>query len=394
MLWQQYVLRRGSHVHDMWDSLFEGRPIRLLYIAGRGFDVRAESVMRSFVEAMTTSKRTVSSAVLLLISFSHYRLSDELKEQTELNATSFQQLFQSLGSITTVSIGSSTDSEEDVSASNALRTGTEQVLNQVTDQTDIVLDASSLPRVVYLALLTGLLQKLIPDKGAPNALWANGVNLQVLVAEDAALDGHIQSEDPSNDLVLIPGFSSVLHAESVQDWPLVWFPILGANRVSQLQKVMDAAIPSFAEICPILPHPSRDLRLADRLLVDYKKPLFDARQTPTGNILYVHEAHPFEAYRQILGAMHRYRQSMQILGGCRLVVTPLASKLITVGAGLACFEMRPGSMNENYGVAIPYAEPTRYVASPAVLRASRPEMCSLLLTGNAYDLREPETEIM
>ncbi len=106
--------------------------------------------------------------------------------------------------------------------------------------------------------------------------------------------------------------------------------------------------------------------------------------TPTSNILYAHEAHPFEAYRQLLGAMERYRKSMGILGGCRLVVTPLGSKLITLGASRACYEMRPKEMTANYGVAIPYAEPRRYVASPTDISRSRPEICSLLLTGEAY----------
>ena len=111
---------------------------------------------------------------------------------------------------------------------------------------------------VYLSLLTGILSALVPNKDAPNALYAQGVNFQVLVAEDAALDAMIQSEDPSNDLIYIPGFSSALQAESFQDRPLVWFPILGEGKVSQLEKVMHQVIPPDAEICPVLPHPSRD----------------------------------------------------------------------------------------------------------------------------------------
>jgi len=244
-----------------------------------------------------------------------------------------------------------------------------------------VLDVSSLPRVVYLALLTGILNKLIADRQMPNATFANGINFQVLVAEDAALDGNIRSEDPSNDLVLIPGFSGALHAESYQDWPLVWFPILGEGKRSQLEKVMALAIPPNAEICPVLPHPSRDPRRADRLLIEYRQPLVDAWGTPTANILLVHESNPFEAYRQLLKAMRRYRDSMRIMGGCRLVVTPLASKLITLGAGLACFEMRPADMSVEYGIAIPYAEPTRYAVSVEAFRASKPEISALVLTG-------------
>ena len=82
--------------------------------------------------------------------------------------------------------------------------------------------------------------------------------------------------------------------------------------------------------------------------------------------------------------MRRYLESMGILGGCRLVVTPLGSKLITVGAGLACFEMKPVKAQENYGIAIPYAAPTRYVVSVETLRSAKPVIASLLLTGDAY----------
>jgi hypothetical protein len=388
MLWNHYVFRRGNKVHELWDRLFDERPIRLLYIAGRGFDVRAQAVMRELVSSLTGSGRKLEKAQLLLIGFSGYQLDEDVRQLTEENATALETMFGALGEVQIITIGSSSEGEDDISASTALRLGTEAALAQVTDQTDIVLDVSSLPRVAYLSLLTSLLNKLVPDKtenASPHPLVANSVNLQVLVAEDAALDGHIRAEDPSNDLVLIPGFSGALHAESVQDWPLVWFPILGENRVNQLEKVMvSAMIPSSAEICPVLPHPSRNPRRGDSLLVEYKGPLFDSRQTPTTNILYAHESHPFEAYRQLLVAMQRYRDSMTVMGGCRLVVTPLGSKLITLGAGLACFEMRPANLNEKYGVAIPHAEPTRYIASVDNLRQSRPEISALLLTGDAY----------
>ena len=46
----------------------------------------------------------------------------------------------------------------------------------LTDQTDIVLDVSSLPRVATIALTTGFLQRLIPNKTA-SSLYSDGVNL-------------------------------------------------------------------------------------------------------------------------------------------------------------------------------------------------------------------------
>lgn len=386
MLWDQYVFRRGSDANDLWDSLFEHRKMRLLYIAGSGFDVRAQTVMRECTSSIRASGAEVEYAKLVLIEFANYRLDDALQELTKENGEALSEIFSQLGDVEKVSFGGGEDGEE-ISASSALRNGTDAVLQMVTDQTDIILDASSLPRVIYLALMTSLLNRLVPDKGIADPLAAGGVNFQVLVAEDASLDGQITAEDPSSEIVLVPGFFGAMQAESVQEWPLVWFPILGERRVNQLEQIIKLSnIPAEAEICPVLPHPSRDPRRGDRLLVEYKGPLFDSRRTPTSNILYVHESHPFEAYRQLLGAMTRYRDSMVVLGGCRLVVTPFGSKLITLGAGLACFEMRPPALAEaHYGVAIPHAEPTRYVVNAQAVKDSKPEICSLLLTGTAYE---------
>lgn len=384
MLWNQYVFRRGAGANELWDRLFEKRPLRLLYIAGSGFDVRAQTVMRELVDSIQSSGAIIEDAKLVLLNFSNYRLDTSLEELTEQNGRELAKIFSVIGSVEHVPFGVSED-EDELSASSKLRFGTNEVLNKVSDQTDIILDASSLPRVIYLALMTSLLNYLIPDRTIDNPLAAGGVNFQVLVAEDADLDGQIMAEDPSSDIILVPGFSGAMHVESFQEWPLVWFPVLGEHRVNQLQQIMKSyGIPGEAEICPVLPHPSRDPRRADRLLVEYKEALFDSRRTPTSNILYVHESQPFETYRQLLGAMNRYRESMTILGGCSLVVTPFGSKLITLGAGLACFEMRPQAPEAQYRVSIPHAEPTRYIVNAQAIKGAHPEICSLLLTGEAY----------
>lgn len=390
MLWEHYVFRRGSCVHDLWDDLHGSRPMRVLYITGRGFDVRAQTVMREYVTNLQSTGRIVESANLLLIGFGGYELEDDVRALTEENAAALETIFTPLGPSQTITmVGTSLDGDNDIGASNLLRGGVQQVLTAVTDHTDIILDVSSMPRMTYLALLTSLLQKLVPNKeiktGGPHPLTACGVNFQVLVAEDAWLDGMIRAEDPSNQLVQIPRFAGAFHAESIKDWPLVLFPILGENRVNQLKKILASPeIPDEAEICPVVPHPSKNLRRADDLLVEYREALFKSGRAPSSNIMYVHESNPFEAYRQLLGAMRRYQQSMSVLGNCRLVVTPLCSKLVTVGAGLACFEMRPADLSATYRVAVPLAEPKRYVASVQSLKDSKPEISALLLTGEAY----------
>lgn len=383
MLWQHYVFRRGAAVNDMWDHFFQDREIRLLYIGGRGFDPRAQTVLHKVVETLQSTGRNIAGASQLLVGLGRYELDSNLKAMTEANALELTRIFQPIGQTEELMMDARGEDGEEVSTSNALRRGVSEILGKVAGCTDILLDVSSLPRVAYLAILTGLLQHLVPNKDAPDALFAGGINFQVLVAEDAALDSAITSEDPSAELVTIPGFSIALYAESMKDWPMVWFPILGESRLGQLNMVM-SAVPDGAEICPIVPHPSKSLRRAEELLIEYKSLLIDKLQVPVSNLLYVSESNPFETYRQLLGAMDRYRRSLRILGGCRLAVTPLSSKLVTLGAGLACFEMRLGSHDQDYGVAIPYAEPMRYLASKEVLADTKAEIVSLLLTGLAY----------
>jgi hypothetical protein len=390
LIWENYVFRRGVEVQELWDQMhaakvLEERPTRLLYITGRGFDLRATTVLEQFVDRLKASRCHIERATMLLVGLTGYQLADNLHSQTAENAARLTEIFASVGQTEALQMGRSADGEDDISTAMALRYGAEKILSHVHDCTDIVLDVSSLPRISYLTILLSLLAKLIPAVHAANCLFSKGVTLHVLVGEDAALDSKISSEDPGNDLVLIPGYAEAFQAETLQDTHLVWMPLLGENRVAQLKKI-ESSIPAWAEICPVLPHPSRNPRRGDRLLIEYHDLLIGTRETPLSNILYVHEGHPFEAYRQLLEAMLRYRRTMAVVGGCRLVVTPLASKLVTIGAALACFEMKANAVGDQSSVAIPYAEPKRYVADLESLRASRPEISALVLTGDAYDI--------
>lgn len=388
MIWDNYVFRRGIEVEELWDQMFRSRresrqPLRLLYVAGRGFDIRASTVLEKFVDRLKSSGCQIDKAELLLVGFTGYQLSPELHEQTRKNAENLEGLFRTIGSTHLATIGDTAEGEDDISATIALRRGADAVLQHLSDHTDVVLDVSSLPRIAYLTILLSLLAKIVPDGLDGAGLFANGVTLQVLVAENATLDSQISSEAPSNDLTLIPGYSEALQSEALADDSLVWFPILGENRLPQMQKV-EEALPPWAEICPVLPHPSRNPRRGDQLLVEFANPLFARREIPLSNILYVSESHPFEAYRQLLEAMLRFRKTINVMGNCRLVVTPLASKLITIGSALACFEMKLRSGDHKSSVAIPYAEPKRYVASVAKMLESRSEISALVLTGDPY----------
>jgi hypothetical protein len=382
-LWSRYVFRRGTAVQELWDDLFRDRETKPLFIAGGGFDLRAKTVLERFLQSARTGAYPFRDASLLLIEYSGYELDTALQQQTADNCAALRELFAPFGRVTTLPVKLSGGDEH--RTTSALRDASQLLGTYLAGYTDIMLDVSSLPRVVFLTLMTSVLGRLVPDVTAANARSICGVNLQVLVAEDSSLDSTILSEDPSENLVTIPGFGGGFNVESMNDWPVVWFPMLGEGRTTQFEKVRrHAPIPNDAEICPVLPHPSRDPRRGDMLLLEYRRQLFDVQAIPMSNIVYAHESNPFEAYRQLRNTLDRYQHSLETLGGSRLLVTPLASKLMTVACGLACFEMRPPIGRDDYAIGIPYAVPTRYVASIEALRASAPEVSALLLTGSAY----------
>lgn len=385
-LWDRYVFRRGREVFDLWAEMHKGRAPKLLYIAGGGFDVRVTSVLSAYLESCRSTAVNFESASLLLFKFTGYDLDEALIEQTAENSAALSSLFGNVGRITEIGITLASRDQE-FRVAHSLMKASREITALLPGVTDIVLDVSSLPRVVYLALLTAVLDVLV-KKGEANPLSAAGVNFQIVAAEDARLDGLIKSEDPSEDLVMIPGFGGGIKVEAMSSWPVVWFPVLGEGRSAQFDKVAQLAeIPEEAEVCPVLPHPSRNPRRGDQLLVEYRQQLFNSRSgTQVSNVMYAHESHPFEAYRQLRRAIDRYRISLGLLGGCRILVTPLSSKLMTIACGLACFEMKPeGCEDPNYAVGIPCAAPTRYVAARRDLLGSNPELTALVLTGVAYE---------
>lgn len=389
MLWDRYVFRQDDDIHDLWDDLFNNSPVRLLYITGNGFDVRAQEVLGQLANNIKSPNRTIEKAELLLVSFKGYELDQDVIDLTKDNERILRELFSEIGTVAEVVFDDVVANEDDASPSMVLSSGTSKVLDHISGYTDIILDCSSLPRVAYLSLATGILNRLVPNKddiaADPHPLLANNVNFQIVVAEDANLDGKISAENPSNELVLIPGFSSVMQAESVRDWPMVWFIVLGENKSEQFKLLMSLAeVPDHAEVCPVLPHPSSNPRRADDLLVEYADHLFSVRLDSINNTMHVSENNPFEVYRQLYRAMQRYKSSMNILGGCRLLVSPLGSKLVTIGVGLACYEIRAKDLEAGYGVAIPLTESKRYSVSVEELKQSKSTISALLLTGEAY----------
>lgn len=380
MLWENYVFNVGDGVSELWESMYSTGKYRTIYITGNGFDARSTKVLENYVATVYPLLEKPENVDLLLVDFQDFEISDELRELTEKSEASAKKQFDKLGTVKKIPL-KITETEE--SATAALQRGVLNILQYLNTYDDIVLDVSSLPKSVYVSIITAILRKLVPNPRTDNSLNAGGVNFQVLVADDPELDKQITSDDPDNDLLDIPGFKA--DQESVKDWQDVWLPALGEGKSAQLEKI-SRVLGTGAEVCPIIPHPSRDPRRGDRLLLEHRKILFDSRETTPSNLLLVHESNPFEVYRQVRAAMIRYAESMELIEGCRLIVSPLTSKLITAGICLACYELKAlgETTTSKYVIGIPYVQPRRYDATSRAIESSQFTLNSMLLTGSAY----------
>ena len=387
MLWDNYIFERGDDVRRLWIDFYGDRSRKFVYITGRGFDLRANIVLEQFIKTVKNSKKPPVGSKLLIINYSKYKLDNELENLVDENHSKLVSLFEGFGEIQNLDLLGETPIQG-LSTSASISHGMRKLMPEIEGYSDIVLDISTLPRIVFLTIATSILGKIV-DKNHTNPLGKCDKNFQIIVAEDPSVDSAIASEEPSNEVAAIPGFRSI-EFEVHADKPLIWFPILGENRANQLQIVMSQKIRQKAtnvEICPVLPFPTVSPRRGDKLILEYKDTLFRGFDISPQNILYAHEGSPFECYRQLFSAMKRYSESFSLIGGCNLVVTPMASKLITLGAALACFDMIPSDTSAEYGVSIPYVEPKKYVAKNIEkIKNPKPILSNLMLTGEAYHL--------
>lgn len=326
MRWDPYQLHAGDRFNTFWSGRLNDGTRKVLFIVGRGFDPRATVIPRRILAL--GEPETLHAWVL------RYRNGQQEAEAThrmiEANVAAFAQIFNS--GQTELDIKMRRGGNANVTSRNTRTVVTRR--DELSQYTDIVVDISAMPRTIALTAIAQLVALLdeISQKGGPS------VNLHVVVTESVSADKGQGSSSLSENVTSLVGFSGQLTAESSANVPRVWFPVLGEGQAARLERIRAELDPD--EIVPTLPFPSRDPRRGDRLIEEYRQLLFDDFRVEPANILYTSEYNPFEAYRQLYSAINRYRDALRDLGGCKVFVSPLSSKLLSVGALLACYDHR------------------------------------------------------
>jgi hypothetical protein len=366
MRWEPYVLWQGADFGLRWKEHFEAQARNVLIIAGLGFDPRAVSVSQELINAGGQGKRD-----LWLLCYDNGQETTDVQRQTIAdNDTGFQKLFSSPRSITRLPIAMRTDRARSATCQN-----TKAAISKPTEllgYDDVIFDISALPRMISLMAVAQLLT-LLDDR---HARGEAAPNLHVVAAESAAEDFGTAQNSLDADVILLTGFSGRLDSEALQN-PKIWLPVLGEAQDIRLQRIFDKVQPD--QICPVVPFPTRDPRRGDRIIESHQRILFDEFGVEPRNILYASEYNAFEAYREMFMAIDRYRDALVELGDCRIFVSPLSSKLLSVSALLACYDHKRQKSGK-FDVGIPYVEVASYGPSNANMAAER-TLTSMWLTG-------------
>ena len=364
MRWDPYILSGADEFDLFWNDHLRGRRHRTLFLLGRGFDPRALKALRRICGLG-------ASPTVWLLTFDNGQ--NESQRGNELTVRNRKALAKLVGEANIVELPVSIGMPGHPDATSRSTGSAISKQGTTTTADDVVIDISAMPRVVALSAIA----KLIYDQDAAGVA-GKSTNLHVVAAESVRTDLEATGSlmDEVTNLV---GFSGRLNEQTTEHVPRVWFPVLGERQRERLQRIKNHLNPD--EICPVVPFPSRDPRRGDQIIAEHIDVLFEDFRVEPSNILRASEFNPFEAYRQLFSAMDRYRRALTELGGCKTYVSPLSSKLLSVGALLACYDHRFGEVEgERLKVGMPFVETSVY-ADPDVRNDEESELYSMWIRG-------------
>lgn len=338
MRWDNYILTKGTtECVEFWKNYLSEDKRDVLYILGIGFDPRT---LEGINAVYTSGGEGTRDAVLLR----YYQNEEEKHKQPVcpvgdhqesviklINDQQGQYKFEHLV----------VRSGEDRSVASIRAYNIVENFDKISQYSDIIVDISAMPRAIFIPLLNKLLQ-LIDEQ---NAESKKIINLHVIASENFKLDSKIEDDGTEQSAEYIHGLS-IRDVANTQEFKEVWIAVLGEKQMEQFSRVKNSVKP--ASTCIVLPFPSDNLRRGDDLLVYYRDGLLNDDDFDVKNIIYVDEQNPFQVYRLIKNTIERYNDSFKLIGGCKIVISALSSKLLTIGAFLAVYEAKNREHEDNY----------------------------------------------
>ena len=312
--WDPCIAHRGDEVCSFVNDYFADSERNVLFVAGAGFDPRSAVVAR----VMAGVCKNVAA---FLIRENRPNPAQHLLRRAEANESTLAETFAQRLVVPIEIFGSD---GAVVGGRNAVAALNHQGFTGVTD---VVIDISALSVGTSFPLIKYLVGRVLSGKGP--------TNLHVLVAHDAALDDAIvpvASDAPGH----IHGFRGASTLSQAATAAKLWLPQLARDRRSTLIRLHDLVAPH--DTCPILPFPASNPRLGDELANDFLSEFENTWSVDTRNIVYAAEDDPLDLYRTILKLDDLRRPVFEEFGGSLLVLSPVGSKIMALGALMAALE--------------------------------------------------------
>jgi hypothetical protein len=317
MRWKNPVTHHRDDTTTFIRAYFAEPGRRVLIIAAAGFDPRSAQVTADISQVASDCRG-------IFIREERPKPHPTLIQRAEANVLTLQQAVPD-SDIVFVEIFDRDDSA--VVGAKRLTRALDPLLEKGESPTDIVLDVSALSIGISFPLV-----KFIDGRcGGANSK----INVHVFAAEDVELDTGIVPTH-ADQAMYIPGFSEGARLDVNAATTRLWIPQLVANRQTALRRIHDFV--AAEETCPILPYPAKRLRRADELLEAFLSELTDAWGVDPRNYLYASEREPLDLYRILLKLDDARKRVYQRHGGSMIILSPVGSKILALGAMLAALE--------------------------------------------------------
>lgn len=355
--WDPCISHRGDEASAFIKAYFSDASRRVLFIAGAGFDPRSTVVGQALAESCKDLRA-------FLVKENRPDAEQDLVERAEVNRLAFKGLFEQCEIV-----------DVDIFGSDGAVVGGRNIVakldkQEFSDRTDVVIDMSALSVGTSFPMVKYLFERA--NQARPPA------NIHVFVAHDPRLDDAIVPI--AGDVAgYVHGFRGPATLGSTSRAAKLWLPQLARERRGALLRLHSFVDPH--DTCPILPFPASNPRHGDELVADFIAEFENAWSVDTRNVVYGAEDDPLDLYRTILRLDDLRRPVFQEFGGSLLVLSPVGSKIMALGALLAALER---------DLPVAHLESIGYTFADAVnVEPPAPFLMHIWLEGDVYPQPRP-----
>ena len=312
--WDPCIAHRGAEVDTFLADYF-GQPNReVLLVAGAGFDPRACDLVERLHDTATGMRA-------LLIKENRPNPPREQSDRADANT---RTLLATLAQSQLLPI--------EVLGPDGAVVGGRSMISVLSRQcfeglTDIVVDFSALSVGTSFPMIRYFVEHVVRRNKT--------TNLHLFVVHNPHLDAEIRAV-PGDVPGYVHGFKGGSTLFRAANSARLWLPQLTAGLRGTLGRIYDFIAPH--DTCPILPFPASDPRLGDSLAEEYLTELESTWSVDTRNIVYADEGDPLDLYQTILRLDDLRRPVFAETGGSMLVLSPVGSKVMAIGALMAALE--------------------------------------------------------